>query len=162
MDDTTNPAASGGPPPSVDAQDPLPEASWFWRRVTTLSVLGVAALIDLGTFAALAWRGESEALLNLAHWNLAGAGLALLLYMAGANTSEITKLLQSSRLLQSGKVNFRSASSATSPDGATATTTTTLTPAPAPAPALDPLPPAGGPAPTDRADTVTFPWEKKQ
>lgn len=151
----TSPSAEAGPPAVVDVQDPLPESNWFWRRVVSIGVLIVNALVDVGAGAAFIWFERWDELLSLVHWNLIGGALTLLLYMGGANMAEITRLVQSSKLFQSGKLSFRSTSTASSPEGGRAAAETVIAPVD---PAAAPPPPA---APA-RADTVTFPWEQNQ
>jgi hypothetical protein len=45
------PAATGGPPATVDSQDPLPEAQWFWRRcfifvTTAVIIVGIWLMVQ--------------------------------------------------------------------------------------------------------------------
>jgi hypothetical protein len=172
------PAASGGPPPTVDLQDPLPESSWLWRRVFVFA-LSAAFLAFLwyysGTLAEVARSVDAntpkeatiaaiERLFQLLRGSLIIIGVLILAYLFGASMEQLTRLVQTAKTLRSGNVSFRSASSASSPDGARADAETIIAPVPAPKPAPPPPAPAASPAapPPARADTVTFPWEKDQ
>lgn len=145
------PAVEVGPPAIANLQDPLPEASWFWRRFVSILIIAAAEVFNLAAGLFLWLMGNSEAVLSLAKYNLGLAALAALLYLAGANMAEITKLMQHSKLLQKGII-MRSSASATGSDGSTATSTTVAgKPAePMPDPALaappEPAAPAADPA----------------
>lgn len=104
MADTAGAATKAdlGPPPSVDVQDPLPEASWFWRRTITFLVVIPSVAVNIGAALFLYWLGSDNGLVTLVKWNLSFAMIAILLYLAGANAAEITKLVQSSSLLKAG------------------------------------------------------------
>lgn len=93
-----------GPPPSVDVQDPLPEASWFWRRTVTLICIVPFVFVNAATCLFLYWLKDSQALISFAHWNIGFATFAIVIYLAGANAAEIVKLVQSASLLKSGVV----------------------------------------------------------
>lgn len=113
MNDTT---ADLGPPPAVDVQDPLPEVAWLWRRVMTFVCVVPAVAVNVGIAVFLFLLDDSKSLLTLGQWNIGFAGLAILLYLAGANASEIVKLFQTSKLLAQGVIMQRTAAVET-PEG---------------------------------------------
>lgn len=149
----TAPAAATAAPPTADAQDPLPEGNWFWRRTATLIVIVPAVTLDL--FAAYVfWQLDAPlSLLQLVKWNILFAALALLLYMAGANMAEVTKLVQHGKALREG-VKFTSFARSTGPEGTAEninTAGTERTPAAAPP---SPPPPMFEPAPEPEVDAA--------
>jgi hypothetical protein len=86
----------------VDPQNPLPEASFFWRRTITM----IVSLVLLG----IAWHnaiqlhdlGVSADLLRFAQWCIALNGFVLLCYFVGPSAAELTAMIQSARIIKSG------------------------------------------------------------
>lgn len=135
-----------------EAQDPLPESNWLWRRVF---VFGLTAMLfvlvydKVDAVADVARMGSREAieglikLLRICLWLIAGL---ILFYMLAPSAEQLVKLIQTARSLREG-VRFTSVS-ATTPSGATSTASTAGMPpepvmtAPAPAPAPPAVPAA--------------------
>lgn len=86
----------------VDPQNPLPEPSFFWRRV-------IAMLISF-TLLGIAWHnaiqlhdlGVSADLLEFAEWCIALNAFVLLCYFVGPSAAELTAMIQSARIIKSG------------------------------------------------------------
>ena len=103
MKETTSKA-----PATVDIQDPLPEANWFWRRVfvflVTLALLYMVwgAMDRLAAAAMLQPRLGIPALLTLGKWLTALAGMVVTYYMVAPSAEQITKMLQTAGLLKAG------------------------------------------------------------
>lgn len=140
---------------TIDAQDPLPESNWFWRRVF---VFGLAAgllllvYMKIDSVADVARQGSREAieglvkLLRICLWLIGGL---ILFYMLAPSAEQLVKLIQTAKSLRDG-VRFTS-TAATAPSGATSTTSTAGQP---PEPntrgnvlAPPPLPPGAPPPP---------------
>lgn len=86
---------------TVDPQNPLPEPSFFWRRVLTfivsIALLGIAwhnaiQLHDLGV---------SRDLLTFAKWCIALNGFVLLCYFIGPSAAELVNMIQSAKIIRS-------------------------------------------------------------
>lgn len=94
--------------PPVDLQDPLPEASWLWRRVfvfaTTAAVFWMlwAAIDRLAAVALAAPTLGVPALLSLCKWIIGFSGLMATYYMVAPSAEQIVKLLKTAALLRSG------------------------------------------------------------
>ncbi len=123
MADQPTTSANLGPPPSIDVQDPLPEAAWLWRRVMTFVCVVPAVAVNIAVAIFIFKLGDPKSLLALGKWNIGFAGLSILLYLAGANASEIVKLLQSSKLLAQGVIMQRKATAENEDGKVTATST---------------------------------------
>lgn len=165
MTDAATSADLGPPSPSVDVQDPLPESNWLWRRVMSFAVVVPAVAVNTAALVFLWMLKDSASVLILAKWNLGFAGLVALLYLAGANMTEIIKLSHSAALLKSGIVMQKKATAET-PEGKVTAETTTGKPAEA-APAAPSAPirpalvldsqipePAAGEAPRASSDDI--------
>lgn len=119
-----NDTSAQAKPPAVDAQDPLPEATWFFRRIFVfgLSVALLAMIwFKIDAVADVARAGSETAiagLVALLKWCLATIGALILFYLLAPSAEQLTRLIQTARTLQTGRVAFRSSSSATSADGA--------------------------------------------
>lgn len=94
--------------PTVDLQDPLPEASWLWRRVfvfaTTAAVFWMlwGAIDRLAAVALAAPTLGVPALLSLCKWIIGFSGLMATYYMVAPSAEQIVKLLKTAALLRSG------------------------------------------------------------
>lgn len=136
------PAASAGPPVTVDPQDPLPESNWLWRRffifgLTAIILIGVYIYADSLAKAALALNETAiKGLITLLKLCLYLIGLLVLLYLIAPSAEQAGKWIATISAWRSG-VSTSSTSTATAPSGATATATTTASApgAPVPAPA---------------------------
>ncbi len=86
---------------TVDPQNPLPETSFFWRRIITM----VMAFGLLG----LAWHNAiqlhdlrvSRDLLTLAQWCIGLNAFVLLCYFVGPSAAELTNMIQSAKIIRS-------------------------------------------------------------
>lgn len=117
--------ADEAPPPRIlaDPQDPLPEASWLWRRVFTFAVLAATVILALGLAIAvnrivgnIVGRLDTMDARNVAAITIKALEVILrmftlmvyvwlanmLLYIVAPSAEQITKMLQTARLLKSG------------------------------------------------------------
>ena len=163
MVDAPAPAATAGPPPTADPQDPLPESNWKWRRIfvfssSVLCAAGIAiVLVMLYAIARTTLDGRQsvqttlatiEALYNLGWWLAILTLIDRALYLIAPSAEQATKMLATVSALKSG-VGFASSSRAVGPDGE-ATSSSTAGPAPAPAtPPTPPVPPTAPVAPQE-------------
>lgn len=106
-----------------DPQDPLPEANWLWRRVFTFAVLGIAfgILIGLGwatnrIVGNIVGRIDTMDARNVAQITVVALNVILtmfklmfyvvmfnmLLYIVAPSAEQITKMIQTARLLRGG------------------------------------------------------------
>jgi hypothetical protein len=96
-------------PPSgqvtIDAQNPLPEPSFFWRRV--LAYVVVLAVLVLTGFAldTLHDLQDSAAVLNLAKWTLGFAAMIATYYYIAPSAAELTNIIQSAKIIK-GSINI--------------------------------------------------------
>lgn len=150
------------PKAEVDLQDPLPESSWFWRRVfvftTTAAVLWMlwGAIDRLGTVAVSAPHLGVPALLSLCKWILGFSGMMATYYMVAPSAEQIVKMLKTAALLRSG-VQVAGKRVEDTPEGRTETAKTVGMPPAPPIPgAGEPIEPPG--APTPISDDDGPPW----
>lgn len=133
----TEAAATAGPPPTVDAQDPLPEGAWLWRRVFVFGVTVILlALVwaKIDAVSDVARNGSETAiagLVKLLRLCLILIGALILFYLLAPSAEQLTRLIQTARTLRSG-VAIRTQQTATAPDGSTATARSEAGPAPLP------------------------------
>jgi hypothetical protein len=131
---TDKPAAAAAPPPTADPQDPLPESSWFWRRLfvgaaTAALMFGVWWHIDTVGKAALAGSVPAvEGLIDLLKMCLYLVGLLILLYLIAPSAEQLGKWMATVSAWKGG-VSTSSTARSTSPDGSKAEATTTAGPA---------------------------------
>lgn len=151
----------------ADPQDPLPEASWLWRRVFTFVVLGVAFLILIGLATAtnrivgnVVGRIASMDAHNVAQITIVAlntmldmfkmmfyiALVAITYYMVAPSAEQIVKVIQTAGLLKSG-VSIASRASFMGADGRREDTAATVSLPPQPQPAVPPVPAPAAPAP---------------
>lgn len=135
-----------------DAQDPLPESNWLWRRVFVFGLtIGLLILVYLkiDSVADVARMGSKEAieglvkLLRICLWLIGGL---VLFYMLAPSAEQLVKLIQTAKSLRDG-VRFTSSSTATA---GTATTVSTAGQPPEPdrwSLAPPPAPPGSPPPP---------------
>lgn len=125
---------------SVDVQDPLPEASFTWRRALTFTGLllgnGILILIVLKTMdpGVLRWVAAGVITLNI---------ILVIMYIGGATASDMAKLFQSASLLKSG-ISFQTTNRAQTDDATVESTSTAGLPnsAPSEVPMADGVQPA--------------------
>jgi hypothetical protein len=84
----------------VDPQNPLPEPSFFWRRVIALAVTGTTLLLTWHNLEALHDLRDSAGLLNLSKWVLSFAALVLTYYFVAPSAAELTALIQSAKIIR--------------------------------------------------------------
>jgi hypothetical protein len=123
------PAATGGPPATVDSQDPLPEAQWFWRRcfifvTTAVIIVGIWLMVQsirdvTGDEPQLA----VGAFVKIIGWMLLFQWFTSTYYLIAPSAEQVTRMWQTANLLKSG-LGFSSEKTATGPDGSTASTQT--------------------------------------
>lgn len=95
---TSEPAAPN--PAMADPQNPLPEPSFFWRRVIALAVTGTTLLLTWHNLEALHDLRDSAGLLNLSKWTLGFAALVLTYYFIAPSAAELTALVQSAKIIR--------------------------------------------------------------
>lgn len=112
--------AEAGPPPTADIQDPLPESTFFYRRVFSyvLSVAFVALL------AFVIWRMDTASelrqvalYLSLLLW------FTITYYMVAPSAEQIVKMLQTAKMFISG-VRLNTSATAENDQGRASTETT--------------------------------------
>lgn len=144
-------------PTTLDAQDPLPEANWLWRRVFTFTVLAFAFAILIG----LGWatnrivgnivgRIDTMDARNVAQITVVALNVILtmfklmfyvvlanmLLYIVAPSAEQITKMIQTAGLLKAG-VAIASRTLET-PDRRETASTAAIPPQPVVPPVVDP------------------------
>ncbi len=147
--------------PFPDAQDPLPESNWFWRRVfvflVTAAILWMVwgAITRLGAVAVVVPDQGIPALLSLCRWLLLITAMMVTYYMVAPSAEQTIKMMQTAKLLTGG-VKFATSSATTETPAATTTTTATTAglPPAEPIPAPLPVPATGANA---EADDVVIP-----
>lgn len=128
-DSASPPAASAGPPPTADVQDPLPESTWFWRRVFVFVVTAFAcwqthrAIDRLADIAVVNPAIGVPAFVDLLHWLLFLVILMVTYYLVAPSAEQITRMIQTARALREGVV-FSSAAKVAAPGGMAETTLT--------------------------------------
>lgn len=100
--------ADASPNLPTDLQDPLPESSWFWRRVFVFSVTAAVlwmlwgAITQLANVALVEPRLGVPALLSLCKWIIAFTGMMVTYYMVAPSAEQLTKMVKTASLLKSG------------------------------------------------------------
>lgn len=93
---------------TTDLQDPLPESSWFWRRVFVFTVTAAVlwmlwgAITQLGNVALVEPRSGVPALLSLCKWIIGMTALMATYYMVAPSAEQLTKIVKTASLLQAG------------------------------------------------------------
>lgn len=117
--------ATGGLPPEVDAQDPLPEATWLWRRVfvftlTTALCGGIGLVVDrIGSSQA---ANITSAYVSITRWMLLLLWFVVTYYLIAPSAEQVTRLIQTARVLKEG-VTIRTRNIAMGPDGSAVSST---------------------------------------
>lgn len=169
MADDDTPVATAGPPPTVDAQDPLPESNWFWRRTF---IFGLTAIL-IGGCAWVIWplrvmsyQGNETALKGLIDLPFYMLGLILvnqIFYTIAPSGEQVAKMFNLSSILTRG-AGWMSTATASAPGGGQVTTQTKVVGAPPSSVSS----PGGGNGGTSlnvgagpvNADTAKLPWNK--
>lgn len=124
---------------TTDLQDPLPESSWFWRRVFVFVVTAVilfflwGAMDKLGSAAILSPDTGIKALVSLCKWLVGFSGVMCTFYLVAPSAELVVKALQVTSLLKAN-VQFAARQTIDS-DGASDTATTAGKPPAPPVPA---------------------------
>ena len=120
------------PPVSIDAQDPLPESNWLWRRICLIGTL-------LFMFVVIGWQVVHDKPVDPWAWYTVMA--ALILYAVAPSAEQVIRGGQVVKMLLPGNLTFaKTATATTSPTGQpVATSTATVTPSGSSSPAA-PLP----------------------
>ena len=108
---------------SIDVQDPLPEQDWTWRRAYTYALTMTACAGVAYLLSAIRDAGDAQTMYDLAWWMLAIIAMLATYYMVAPSAEQIVKLIQATKLLQSGVPMSRTASVET-PQGGRAEVTT--------------------------------------
>lgn len=96
------------PSSTTDLQDPLPESSWFWRRVFVFAVTAAVlwmlwgAITQLANVALVEPRLGVPALLTLCKWIIGFSGMMVTYYMVAPSAEQLTKMVKVASLLKSG------------------------------------------------------------
>lgn len=147
------------PKKPVDPQDPLPEASWVWRRVFSFAIAAAVLLVLAGcgyvayrivggivgkidtmdarntAQIAVAALHTIEQMFRLMFWALI---VIVTYYMVAPSAEQITKMIQTAGLLKSGVKFASTTATKESPTGETTTAT-------AASAGQDPIPPVPPP-----------------
>jgi hypothetical protein len=129
MADAEAPAATVGPPPTVDSQDPLPESNWFWRRVFTFAIITIIVIgewIMVQTMVNLASNQPAlivAAFVKIIGWNSLISWFAMTYYIIAPSGEQVVKMANLASMLKGG-VSWASTSTAQAPDGSAAVTQT--------------------------------------
>lgn len=100
--------ADTAPSIPTDLQDPLPESSWFWRRVFVFAVTAAVlwmlwgAITQLANVALVEPRLGVPALLTLCKWIIGFTGMMVTYYMVAPSAEQLTKMVKVASLLKSG------------------------------------------------------------
>ncbi len=86
---------------TIDPQNPLPEPSFFWRRILTLIVCIASLGLAWHNAEALHQLGRSDDLLIFAKWCIGLNALVLTYFFIAPSASELTNMVQSARIIQS-------------------------------------------------------------
>lgn len=121
---TDEPQANAGPPPTADPQDPLPEGSFFYRRVFSY----VLSICIIALLALVIWRIDgADELRRVALYLCLLLFMIVTYYMIAPSAEQVVKMLQTAKLFAKG-ITMRQTATAESPSGR-ATTQTTVEPA---------------------------------
>jgi hypothetical protein len=93
-------SAPPGPTITLDPQNPLPEASFLWRRLMTFFVAAVLLGLDWYVASKLHTLGKSDDLLTFAKWNIVLNGLILTYYFLAPSASELTNMIQTASIFK--------------------------------------------------------------
>lgn len=87
---------------TVDPQNPLPEPSFFWRRVLAIIVTVAVLLMTWHNLEALHDLKDARDLLALSKWVLALDALVLTYYFIAPSAAELTAMVQSAKIIRGG------------------------------------------------------------
>jgi hypothetical protein len=97
------PATISAPPAAtvtLDPQNPLPEASFLWRRILTFLVSIVLLALDFYLAVKIHDLRNSDDLLTFAKWNIVLNGLILTYYFVAPSASELTNMIQTASIFK--------------------------------------------------------------
>ncbi len=112
----TNSASTADPTTAVDVQDPLPEANWLWRRVYTYVMSLILVVLIAWVLDSLHDLRDAQSLYEIGMrlcWLLAAV---LTYYLVAPSAEQITRLVQSARVLRAG-VGITRTARAETPEG---------------------------------------------
>lgn len=157
MGQVLEPLATAEDAALASANDPLPEASWFWRRTFAFCItvaLLFGAYVGVGHLGYSASTGSETAidgLVSVTQISLFLVGLIILFYMLAPSAEQLTKLVQTGLALRQG-ITFRSTAAAVDAHGGKAQVTTEA--------GSDLTPPKTVEAPTWASDETELPDNK--
>ena len=122
------------PPPKIDAQDPLPETDWFWRRIYVFFVttgIYVGAWFMAQAIVSIEDNGADKiaALRDFVKWLCILGWFSITYYLIAPSAEHITRWVQTAGMLKRG-ITTSSVQTATGADGSVAQSTTVTGPAP--------------------------------
>jgi hypothetical protein len=157
-DEPTTSSASADPPvATADVQDPLPEATWGWRRAFVFAMVTVLCV----QLYLLSEKIDDHD--DAYWWTLLLLWFVVLCYLVAPSAEQITRMIQSARIIRSGGTIEKEVSSQTAQGSATARSSVSGSPSTQTAPAGSGGAPAGSqgarpPAkPDDAEEDPTWP-----
>lgn len=85
---------------TIDPQNPLPEASFMWRRIITLGVVATLLALDWYLADKIHDLKSSRDLLTFAKWNIAVMAAVLTYYFIAPSAAELTNIVQSASIIR--------------------------------------------------------------
>lgn len=93
-------------PPStsveIDPQNPLPEPSFFYRRVLAYIVVIAALILTWHAAEALHDLREADHLLAISKWTIGFGALIATYYYVAPSAAELVNIIQSARIIKGG------------------------------------------------------------
>lgn len=89
-----------GPPVTIDPQNPLPEASFMWRRIFAAAISANALVFVWFAAAWLVGGAQWQFLYGLTKLMIFGAGLILTYYFIAPSAAELTNMIQSASIIK--------------------------------------------------------------
>lgn len=95
-------------PVVVDAQDPLPESNFFWRRLFSFVFMAVLLafiwfFVDtIGDVARLRSETAIAGLVSIVKWLVVLLGMALMFYMLAPSAEQLARIIQTAKSWRSG------------------------------------------------------------
>lgn len=123
----------------IDAQDPLPETDWFWRRLFTFIFTLLSIAFIWSGLASLQQLSDADSIYKITRYMIGVHVLLVTYYMVAPSAEQIIKIIQSAKLLRAGVPISRTAVVQTPTGGRAEVTTKAGTEIPVP-----PAPPTGG------------------
>lgn len=95
-------------PVVVDAQDPLPESNFFWRRLFSFIFMAVILVFiwffvdTIGDVARLRSETAIAGLVSIVKWLVVLLGMALMFYMLAPSAEQLARIIQTAKSWRSG------------------------------------------------------------